>query len=172
MSPGPVYPLRGHQLGYRPKTNSYDAWTVEMWEQYYRDLVVFGTNAVELIPPTETAGGADSPHMPLPMMDMMVEMSRLADDYGLEVWIWYPPMELVEDGEPDADGRAFLVWTTTPWTVPSNVGLAIHPNLRYVEAAVDGRRLVLAEDPLDLRPEHLAGNQPADDLDTASRGAR
>ncbi|MHC4925200.1 MAG: class I tRNA ligase family protein, partial [Planctomycetota bacterium] len=31
------------------------------------------------------------------------------------------------DGTPDPDGRAFLVWTTTPWTVPSNVGLAVHP---------------------------------------------
>ena len=31
-------PLRGHQLGYRPKTNSYDGWTSPMWEQYIRDL--------------------------------------------------------------------------------------------------------------------------------------
>ena len=53
---------------------------------------------------------------------------------------------LSEDGEEDPDGRAFLAWTTTPWTVPSNVGLAIHPNLRYVEAASGDRRLILAED--------------------------
>jgi len=52
---------------------------------------------------------------------------------------------LGEDGEPDSDGRAFLVWTTTPWTVPSNVGLAIHPHLTYVEAAVGGQRVILAE---------------------------
>ena len=51
------------------------------------------------------------------------------------------------DGSPDPEGRAFLVWTTTPWTVPSNVGLAIHPHLRYVEArSGDGnRRVILAE---------------------------
>ncbi len=48
-------------------------------------------------------------------------------------------------GELDSQGRAFLVWTTTPWTVPSNVGLAIHPNLRYAEVAVGERRLILAE---------------------------
>ena len=47
----PKYPLRGHQLGYRPKTNCYDAWDARQWEQYYRDLIVFGANAVELIPP-------------------------------------------------------------------------------------------------------------------------
>ncbi|MGD8322383.1 MAG: isoleucine--tRNA ligase, partial [Gemmatimonadota bacterium] len=47
------------------------------------------------------------------------------------------------DGEPD--GRAFLVWTTTPWTVPSNVGLAVHPGLDYVEVVHDGRRLIVAQ---------------------------
>ncbi|MGD2121034.1 MAG: isoleucine--tRNA ligase [Gemmatimonadota bacterium] len=49
------------------------------------------------------------------------------------------------DGKRDANGRAFLAWTTTPWTVPSNVGLAIHPNLRYAEVHVGDRRLILAE---------------------------
>ena len=49
------------------------------------------------------------------------------------------------DGEPDPDGRAFLVWTTTPWTVPSNVGLAVHPGLTYVEVEHEGRRLIVAE---------------------------
>ncbi len=53
---------------------------------------------------------------------------------------------LSEAGDPDPDGRAFLVWTTTPWTVPSNVGLAVHPYLTYVEVGHDGRRLILAED--------------------------
>jgi hypothetical protein len=88
----PAYPIRGHQLGYRPKTNSYDAWTVPMWEQYIRDLVVFGTNAVELIPP-RSDDEDDSPHFPLPKIDMMVAMSRLADEYGMDVWIWYPAMD-------------------------------------------------------------------------------
>lgn len=48
------------------------------------------------------------------------------------------------DGEPD--GRYFAVWTTTPWTVPSNVGLAVHPDLVYVEVESDGRRIILARD--------------------------
>jgi hypothetical protein len=89
----PRYPLRGHQLGYRPKTNSYDGWAVPVWEQYIRDLAVFGTNAIELIPP-RSDDQPDSPHFPLPPMRMMTEMSRLADEYGLDVWIWFPAMEL------------------------------------------------------------------------------
>jgi hypothetical protein len=88
----PETPLRGHQLGYRPKTNSFDGWTLAIWEQYIRDLVVFGTNAIELIPP-RSDDAADSPHFPLPQMEMMIGMSRLADQYGLDVWIWYPAMD-------------------------------------------------------------------------------
>ena len=88
----PETSLRGHQLGYRQKTNSYDAWDLAQWEQYYRDLAVFGTNAIELIPP-RSDDEDDSPHFPAPPMEMMVDMSRVADDYGLDVWIWYPAMD-------------------------------------------------------------------------------
>jgi hypothetical protein len=92
ISTTPKYRLRGHQLGYRPKTNAYDAWSVPMWDQYMRDLTVFGANAIELIPP-RSDDDADSPHFPLPPIEMMVEMSRIADSYGLDVWIWYPAMD-------------------------------------------------------------------------------
>src|SRR5258708_30513186 len=53
---------------------------------------VFGTNAVELIPP-RSDDAADSPHFPLPPLRMMTEMSRLLDEYGLDVWIWYPAID-------------------------------------------------------------------------------
>src|SRR6266481_1853234 len=92
ISTAPKFPIRGHQLGYRPKTNSYDGWDLPQWEQYIRDLAVFGTNAVDLIPP-RSDDDADSPHFSLPPMDMMVGMSRLLDDYGLDAWIWYPAMD-------------------------------------------------------------------------------
>ena len=88
----PVVAIRGHQLGYRPKTNAYDAWDVPMWEQYIRDLAIFGANAIELIPP-RSDDAADSPHFPLPPLRMMSEMSRLADEYGLDVWVWYPALD-------------------------------------------------------------------------------
>ena len=79
ITTSPKYSLRGHQLGYRPKTNSYDGWSVPVWEQYIRDLAVFGTNAAELIPP-RSDDAADSPLFPLPPMQMMIEMSRLLDE--------------------------------------------------------------------------------------------
>jgi len=92
IATSPKYALRGHQLGYRPKTNSYDGWTLSMWEQYIRDLAVFGTNSIELIPP-RSDDAAESPHFPLPQIDTMIGMSRICDGYGLDVWIWYPAMD-------------------------------------------------------------------------------
>jgi hypothetical protein len=104
----PKYPLRGHQLGYRPKTNAYDAWTVEMWDQYIRDLAVFGTNAIEIIPP-RSDDEPDSPLFPLPPAQMMVEMSRIADNYGLDVSVWYPAMDK-DYGDPQTVNRALSEW--------------------------------------------------------------
>src|SRR5207244_2710079 len=87
---------------------NYDGWTPALWEQYIRDLAVFGTNAVELIPP-RSDDAADSPHFPLPPMDMMVTMSRLLDDYGLDVWIWYPAMDR-DYADPNTVAFALKEW--------------------------------------------------------------
>jgi hypothetical protein len=92
ITTAPQYPMRGHQLGYRPKPNSYDGWDLAMWEQYIRDLAVFGSNAIELIPP-ESDDEKESPHYPLSEIDAMIGMSRISDEYGLDVWIWYPAMD-------------------------------------------------------------------------------
>jgi hypothetical protein len=92
VTTAPKVAIRGHQLGYRPKTNAYDAWSVPMWEQYIRELAIFGTNTIELIPPRSDDAN-DSPHFALPKMEMMVEMSRIADEYGLNVSVWYPAMD-------------------------------------------------------------------------------
>lgn len=104
----PRYPLRGHQLGYRPKSNTYDAWSVPVFEQYIRDLAVFGSNAVELIPP-RSDDAPDSPHFPLPPMRMMIELSRLLAAYGLDVWIWYPAMDL-DYSDPATVASALREW--------------------------------------------------------------
>jgi isoleucyl-tRNA synthetase len=43
------------------------------------------------------------------------------------------------------DNTSFLVWTTTPWTLPSNLLLAVHTDVDYVYAESDGETLILAE---------------------------
>jgi isoleucyl-tRNA synthetase len=39
-----------------------------------------------------------------------------------------------------------LVWTTTPWTVPADVALAVHPDIYYVQAKVKNEIYIIAED--------------------------
>ena len=45
----------------------------------------------------------------------------------------------------DAPGTSFLVWTTTPWTLPSNTALVVHPEVDYVYLETGGETLILAE---------------------------
>ena len=108
LASAPKYPLRGHQLGYRPKTHSYDAWDVPTWEQYIRDLAVFGCNAVELLPP-RTDDDATSPLFPLPPLPMLQNMSRILGEYGLDVWMWYPAMD-PDYGDPETIDAAVIEW--------------------------------------------------------------
>ena len=91
MQTAPRYPQRGHQLGYRPKANAYDAWDVKRYEQYIRDLAVFGTNDIELIASfAMDDGGTTSPLMPLDPWDMSVALPKVLAQYGLGVWFWLP----------------------------------------------------------------------------------
>jgi isoleucyl-tRNA synthetase len=51
----------------------------------------------------------------------------------------------------DSDGRTFLLaWTTTPWTLPGNVALAVHPDETYVRVRQNGEDLILAEARLEV----------------------
>ena len=49
---------------------------------------------------------------------------------------------------PELSGRevAVLIWTTTPWTIPSNLGVAFHPDLLYAAYEVHGTAVLMAED--------------------------
>ena len=51
----------------------------------------------------------------------------------------------IDGGAADLVGAHLLVWTTTPWTLPSNQGVAVNPEVTYVVVEKDGRRYVLAE---------------------------
>jgi isoleucyl-tRNA synthetase len=43
------------------------------------------------------------------------------------------------------DNTYLLAWTTTPWTLPSNVGLCVNPDSSYAKASLDGATYILAE---------------------------
>ncbi|MCK5367266.1 MAG: hypothetical protein KAQ62_01905 [Cyclobacteriaceae bacterium] len=96
VASSPTYSLRGHQLGYRNTANSYDAWSVEQYDHYIRELVLFGTNAIENIPPLKKD---ISPHFKISREEMNVKMSEICDSYDIEYWVWTPAVVDLTDPE-------------------------------------------------------------------------
>ena len=73
---------------------------------------------------------------------------------------------------PALAGRSVsvLIWTTTPWTIPSNLAIAFHPEFDYAAYDVDGRAVIVAEGlaervgqtvgkPFDRRLARMKGEQ-------------
>jgi isoleucyl-tRNA synthetase len=73
---------------------------------------------------------------------------------------------------PALTGRSVsvLIWTTTPWTIPSNLAIAFHPEFDYAAYEVDGRVVIVAEGlaervsqvvgkPFDRKVARLKGEQ-------------
>lgn len=87
VSTSPEYPIRGHQFGYRNTANSWDAWTVEQFDQHFREQVLFGANCFENIPFQE---GAPSVHMKLPREEMNIHLSNICNKYDADYWVWTP----------------------------------------------------------------------------------
>lgn len=52
-----------------------------------------------------------------------------------------------------------IIWTTTPWTIPANLGISVHPEFTYAIVEVDGQKFLLAKDLL----EHVANEIGWDD---------
>jgi hypothetical protein len=97
----PEYPIRGHQFGYRNTANSWDAWTVEQFDQHFREQVLFGANCFENIPFQE---GAPSVHMKISREEMNIHLSNICDKYDADYWAWTPAtFELTNKKERQAE---------------------------------------------------------------------
>ena len=70
----------------------------------------------------------------------------------------------------DLDGVLALVWTTTPWTLPSNLAVAVHPDVDYVTVEKGGKRYLLAEARLGAYAREL-GDDAAERVLTRHRGS-
>ncbi len=69
------------------------------------------------------------------------------DHISPSIWVKFavPPAEAAKFGLP-ADKPLFVViWTTTPWTIPANLAIAVHPEVNYVVADLGAQRIVVAE---------------------------
>ena len=68
------------------------------------------------------------------------------DDRTPSVYVKFPLVS-PPPGVPElgTGGPVFLaIWTTTPWTLPANLAIAVHPDLEYAVLEVNGERLVVA----------------------------
>ena len=64
-----------------------------------------------------------------------------------------------------------VIWTTTPWTIPGNLAVTVHPELQYALVAVNGERLIMATDMVDgvmsrygFEDHNIVGNTPGESL--------
>ena len=51
----------------------------------------------------------------------------------------------VEGKSPFGENSHFIIWTTTPWTIPANLAIALHPEFDYVGVKYNGEILIVAE---------------------------
>lgn len=81
--------IRGHQIGYRPCPNTYDAWDYKQYFRYYLDMAAFGCNTCEHIPYEKTQSARNS-LMKYDEEDFLVTASRMADAVDMDVSVWHP----------------------------------------------------------------------------------
>jgi hypothetical protein len=87
LATAPAFAIRGHQLGYRALTNTYDAWNAAQFEQYIRELTFFGANSIEGIPFQDRR---KTPVMKVPRPEMNQAIGESCQRYGLDYWVWAP----------------------------------------------------------------------------------
>ncbi|GIP39695.1 isoleucine--tRNA ligase 1 [Paenibacillus sp. J31TS4] len=66
----------------------------------------------------------------------------------------------VKDGKGKLpEDAAIVIWTTTPWTLPANLGISVNPEYDYVVVSADGRKLLLAEGLLETVAKEIGWEQ-------------
>ncbi|OZI13299.1 isoleucine--tRNA ligase [Bacillaceae bacterium SAS-127] len=58
------------------------------------------------------------------------------------------------------EGTNIIIWTTTPWTIPANLGISVHPDLTYVVAEEAGKKYVVVEELLEEVTTKLGWDNP------------
>ena len=82
-----------------------------------------------------------------------------ADETSPSVFVKFPHKSGIDDRIPSLKGKkvSIVIWTTTPWTLPANLAVCLHPEFTYVAIEMNSDILILAK---DLLPSFLdkAGN--------------
>jgi isoleucyl-tRNA synthetase len=98
-----------------------------------KGLIVKGWKAVHWDPVFRTAlAEAEIEYHPHESPSIFVK-------FPLIDWKSYEPLK-----DLDVSNASFVIWTTTPWTMPANLGVALHPDLDYVALKVGGEAYLVA----------------------------
>ena len=94
------------------------------------------------------------PHCETALAEAEIEY---AEKKSASIYVKFP----VIDGKNlvGTENTFFVIWTTTPWTIPANLGICLHPELEYVVLAVEKVKYVVAQALLESFLEVL-GNPP------------
>lgn len=63
------------------------------------------------------------------------------------VYVKFPFLSAPQELAPELEGKTVyvVIWTTTPWTLPANLAIALHPDLPYVAVEIEGAVYIFAE---------------------------
>lgn len=61
----------------------------------------------------------------------------------------YVAFDVKDGGDVLDNDTSFVIWTTTPWTLPSNLAISVNPEYVYVVVEADGRKFVVAKELLE-----------------------
>jgi isoleucyl-tRNA synthetase len=69
------------------------------------------------------------------------------DHISPSIWVKFavPPAEAKKFGLPEDKPLFVVIWTTTPWTIPANLAIAVHPDIEYVVADLGATRILVAQ---------------------------
>ena len=65
------------------------------------------------------------------------------DVKSASIYVSFPIKE--SKGVVPADAK-FMIWTTTPWTIPANLGISVNPELTYVVVAANNKKFIVVKD--------------------------
>jgi isoleucyl-tRNA synthetase len=87
-----------------------------------------------------------------------------ADVTSPSVYVAYPFVDPLPAPLAGLDGVAAAAWTTTPWTLPASMAIAVHPDNEYVAVALGDRTLVVAAALLPALAKAMRVAQPPHEL--------
>ena len=64
-----------------------------------------------------------------------------ADKQSISIYVAFPSV----DGKGLLEDVSYLIWTTTPWTIPANLAISVHPLFKYAVVKANDKKYVVAE---------------------------